>query len=107
MAFSTCAELLDTCDSDGVEVGRLADAGTLTPNMAIKALGMDGNHLETDPTDPVTVYGKTMVAAEKLIASQRPQSCVMRISLPMGISFNGHAGAIDWIQSRFAKNKEN
>ena len=55
----------------------------------------DGNHLETDPTDPVTVYGKTMVAAEKLIASQRPQSCVMRISLPMGISFNGHAGAID------------
>ena len=23
----------------------------------------------------------------------------------MGVSFNGHAGAIDWIQSRFSKNK--
>jgi dTDP-4-dehydrorhamnose reductase len=23
----------------------------------------------------------------------------------MGVSFNGHAGAIDWIQSRFKKNR--
>ena len=30
-----------------------------------------------------------------------PTACILRISLPMGISFNGHAGAIDWIQSRF------
>jgi len=30
---------------------------------------------------------------------------ILRISLPMGISFNGHAGAIDWIQSRFQKSK--
>lgn len=65
----------------------------------------NGNHVESDPTDPVTVYGRTMVDAEQLIESQRPQSCIMRISLPMGISFNGHAGAIDWIQSRFAKDK--
>jgi dTDP-4-dehydrorhamnose reductase len=61
--------------------------------------------LETDATDPVTVYGKTMVQAEDLILDQRPEACILRISLPMGISFNGHAGAIDWIQSRFAKNK--
>ena len=27
----------------------------------------DGGHVETDPTDPVTVYGKTMVAAEEMI----------------------------------------
>ncbi len=65
----------------------------------------DGNYVETDPTDPVTVYGKTMVKAEKLILAQRPSSCILRISLPMGVSFNGHAGAIDWIQSRFSKNK--
>jgi dTDP-4-dehydrorhamnose reductase len=64
-----------------------------------------GFHLESDPTDPVTVYGKTMVAAENLVLGQRPSSCVLRISLPMGVSFNGHAGAIDWIQSRFAKEK--
>jgi dTDP-4-dehydrorhamnose reductase len=56
---------------------------------------------ESDPTDPVTVYGKTMVAAEQLIADWMPQAAVLRISLPMGVSFNGHAGAIDWIGSRF------
>jgi dTDP-4-dehydrorhamnose reductase len=65
----------------------------------------DGGHVETDPTDPVTVYGKTMVAAEEMILSADPQACILRISLPMGISFNGHAGAIDWIQSRFKKSK--
>ncbi|MCC7085659.1 MAG: sugar nucleotide-binding protein [Pirellulales bacterium] len=64
-----------------------------------------GGHIEGDPTDPVTVYGKTMVAAEELIASADPAACMLRISLPMGVSFNGHAGAIDWIQSRFKKSK--
>ena len=64
-----------------------------------------GGYVETDPVDPVTVYGKTMVQAEQLIQTQRPSSGVLRISLPMGVSFNGHAGAIDWIQARFAKQK--
>ncbi len=64
-----------------------------------------GNHVEDDPTDPVTVYGRTMVEAEELLQSQAPDAAILRISLPMGISFNGHAGAIDWIQSRFAKSK--
>jgi dTDP-4-dehydrorhamnose reductase len=64
-----------------------------------------GNHVEDDPTDPVTVYGKTMVAAEELIRDTLPNACILRISLPMGVSFNGHAGAIDWIQSRFQKSK--
>ncbi len=61
----------------------------------------DGGYTEQDRTNPVTVYGKTMVAAEWLLADWMPQGCVLRISLPMGESFNGHAGAIDWIQSRF------
>ena len=64
-----------------------------------------GAYDEQDRTDPVTVYGRTMVAAERLIAERRPEACVLRISLPMGISFNGHAGAIDWIQSRFRNDK--
>jgi dTDP-4-dehydrorhamnose reductase len=62
-------------------------------------------YLETDPTDPVTVYGKTMVSAEQLLADWMPDACTLRISLPMGVSFNGHAGAIDWIQSRFKKGR--
>ncbi len=64
-----------------------------------------GGYRETDPTDPVTVYGRTMAAAESLILAAHPTSCVLRISLPMGVSFNGHAGAIDWIQSRFKQGK--
>lgn len=64
-----------------------------------------GGHVEGDPTDPVTIYGKTMAQAEEMILARRPEACIFRISLPMGISFNGHAGAIDWIQSRFKKHK--
>ncbi|MEN6407763.1 MAG: sugar nucleotide-binding protein [Thermoguttaceae bacterium] len=64
-----------------------------------------GGYVETDPTDPVTVYGKTMAAAEEEILSRDPTACILRISLPMGVSFSGHAGAIDWIASRFKKSR--
>jgi dTDP-4-dehydrorhamnose reductase len=64
-----------------------------------------GGHAEVDRTDPVTVYGKTMAEAERLILERRPGSLILRISLPMGVSFNGHAGAIDWIQHRFKQQK--
>lgn len=64
-----------------------------------------GGYAEGDRTDPVSVYGKTMVAAERVLADWLPNACVLRISLPMGVSFNGHAGAIDWIQSRFKKGR--
>jgi dTDP-4-dehydrorhamnose reductase len=58
-------------------------------------------YVETDPLDPVTVYGKTMAEAESVLAEAAPHAAVLRIALPMGRSFNRHAGAIDWIQSRF------
>jgi dTDP-4-dehydrorhamnose reductase len=64
-----------------------------------------GGYTELDRPDPVTVYGSTMVEAERYIRRRLPQACLLRISLPMGISFNGHAGAIDWIQSRFRKGR--
>jgi len=64
-----------------------------------------GGYVENDAPDPVTVYGKTMVAAEEHILETAPTACILRISLPMGISFNGHAGAIDWIASRFKKSR--
>jgi len=64
-----------------------------------------GDHEEIDPPDPVTEYGHTMVAAERLVTLSHPEACILRISLPMGVSFNGHAGAIDWIQSRFKNSR--
>ena len=65
----------------------------------------EGDYNEQAPTDPVTMYGKTMAEGERLLLEGYPAACLLRISLPMGISFNGHAGAIDWIQSRFKKSK--
>jgi len=64
----------------------------------------EGMYTETDPVAPVTMYGKTMALAEEIILLRYPSTAVFRISLPMGISVNGHAGAIDWILSRFKKN---
>jgi dTDP-4-dehydrorhamnose reductase len=64
-----------------------------------------GGHVEEDRTDPVTIYGKSMAGAEHLVALAQPSACTLRISLPMGVSYSGHAGAIDWIQWRFQNNR--
>ena len=64
-----------------------------------------GGYVETDPTDPVTVYGRTMVEGEQAVLGTDPSACILRISLPMAVSFNGHAGAVDWIASRFRKSR--
>ncbi len=64
----------------------------------------EGLYTEDDPVSPVTMYGKTMTIAEEIITLKHPSAAIFRISLPMGISVNGHAGAIDWILSRFKKN---
>ncbi len=89
-----------------VEVARRRDVRFvhLSVDLVFSGLG-SGGHVEDDPTDPVTMYGKTMVAAEQMILDRLPSACILRISLPMGISVSGHAGAIDWIQSRFKKSK--
>lgn len=76
----------------------------LSVDLVFSGLG-SGGHVETDPTDPVTMYGKTMVAAEQMVQDRLPGASILRISLPMGISVSGHAGAIDWIQSRFKKSR--
>lgn len=61
----------------------------------------DGGYVETDAVDPVTMYGRTMAEGEQVVRNTVPDAALLRISLPMGPSFNRHAGAIDWIQSRF------
>lgn len=72
----------------------------LSSDLVFSGIG-SGGYIETDTTDPVTVYGKTMAQGEDIVISLTPDAAILRISLPMGPSFNGHAGAIDWIQSRF------
>jgi dTDP-4-dehydrorhamnose reductase len=87
-----------------VMAGRGARLAHLSIDLVFSGAG-NGGHVEVDPTDPVTVYGQTMVAAEERILACDSAAAILRISLPMGVSFNGHAGAIDWIQSRFKKSK--
>jgi dTDP-4-dehydrorhamnose reductase len=84
---------------------RAPRAGASPPSARLDQQPAPAGYVESDRTDPITVYGKTMVAAEQLILDWMPEACMLRISLPMGVSFNGHAGAIDWIQSRFKKGR--
>lgn len=60
-----------------------------------------GGYSEQETPCPVNVYGQTMYAAEREIAEIDPFAATLRISMPMGISFNGHAGAVDWIAARY------
>jgi dTDP-4-dehydrorhamnose reductase len=106
---------LDPCLAELVNVGGARNLVDLVRGAGIRFVHLSvdlvfsgtagGGHVETDPPDPVTVYGRTMLDAERVVLDTCPDACVPRISLPMGISFNGHAGAIDWIQSRFRKSK--
>ena len=77
----------------------------LSCDLVFSGLRDGGGYTEGDPTDPVTVYGKTMAVAEDIVLAADPMACILRISLPMGVSANGHAGAIDWIASRFKKSR--
>jgi dTDP-4-dehydrorhamnose reductase len=72
----------------------------LSSDLVFSGIGA-GGYVETDTVDPVTVYGRTMAEGEEAIVNADPEAAILRISLPMGPSFNRHAGAIDWIQSRF------
>ena len=64
-----------------------------------------GDWREEEPPTPVNVYGETMVQGEERLRDEDPYALTLRISMPMGLSFNGHAGAIDWIAARFKKNR--
>jgi dTDP-4-dehydrorhamnose reductase len=73
----------------------------LSSDLVFSGASGQGGYFETDPTDPVTVYGKTMVEGERAVLAADADAAILRISLPMGPSFSHHAGAIDWIDSRF------
>ncbi len=58
---------------------------------------------EEHAPDPVSVVGKTFVEAEEQIRKFR-RHCIVRLGLPLGDSFHGDKGAVDWIESRFKRN---
>jgi len=92
----SCALKACECDPEMAQQLNVTNVGHLLD--VIEDTDIRLVHLSID-----LVYSGAGQGAEQLVMSRRPDSCILRISLPMGVSFNGHAGAIDWIQHRFAK----
>ncbi len=51
---------------------------------------------------PISVYGQTRIAAEKLVLA-RPNSMVIRASLALGDSHDGRSGHWNWLNHRLGK----
>ncbi|HSD85874.1 MAG TPA: sugar nucleotide-binding protein [Kofleriaceae bacterium] len=61
--------------------------------------GDTGPYDETSPVDPISVYGRTRVAAEQLVLA-RPNTLVIRAGLWIGPSSTGRIGHLDWLRFR-------
>jgi dTDP-4-dehydrorhamnose reductase len=61
--------------------------------------GGNGTYNEESTPCPISVYGRTRVAAEKLVLA-RERSLVLRTGLAIGPSHNGRTGHIDWLAYR-------
>ena len=64
--------------------------------------GDTGPYREDSPTDPLSVYGKTRVAAEALMQS-RPNTVVVRSGPWIGPSASGKNGHLDWLRYRHGR----
>lgn len=61
--------------------------------------GDAGPYREDSPTAPISVYGRTRVAAEQLVLA-RPNAVVVRAGLWIGPSSTGRIGHLDWLRHR-------
>lgn len=64
--------------------------------------GRKGNYVETDATNPVSVYGETKVAAEKIVL-QNPKHVVIRTSMNCGKSPTGDRGFSDELRQSWLR----
>jgi dTDP-4-dehydrorhamnose reductase len=63
----------------------------------------EGGYREDHVPDPVSVVGKTYLAAENEMRGAL-RGAIVRIGLPMGDSVQGEKGAVDFIEGRFKRN---
>ncbi len=64
--------------------------------------GDTGPYDERSPTDPLSVYGRTRVAAEQLMLA-RPNTLIVRSGPWIGPSATGKNGHLDWLRYRHAR----
>jgi dTDP-4-dehydrorhamnose reductase len=109
---------LDMCEDDPGRAHAINVIGTknivdiFSPSSYLMYLSADlvfsgnnppkGGYTEAHHPDPVSVVGKTYLAAEREMARAQ-RSCIVRIGLPMGESVQGGKGAIDFIEGRFRR----
>jgi dTDP-4-dehydrorhamnose reductase len=65
--------------------------------------GDTGPYFEDTPPDPLSVYGRTRVQAEALVAA-RPNTLTVRAGLWIGPSASGRNGHLDWLRDRHRRN---
>lgn len=64
----------------------------------------EAGYEEDSPPDPLSMIGKTFFQAEQVIA-ELPAAMILRKGLPMGDSFSGRKGPLDYLAYRFRQNK--
>ena len=62
--------------------------------------GLKGNYTENDPPAPTTLYGKNLVAVEKLVREHCPDACVIRPSYLYGFSVGRLDGRLEHARRR-------
>lgn len=80
-------------------IAALPDDARLVYVSSDHVFGGDGIYDEVSSPCPISVYGRTRVAAEQLVL-RRPGSLVIRVGLPIGRSPNGRSGHCDWLRYR-------
>jgi dTDP-4-dehydrorhamnose reductase len=63
-----------------------------------------GPYNENSTPHPISVYGKSKLAAEELVRSARPDALVIRTGLVLGPSISGRHGHLDWLRYRSNNN---
>lgn len=64
--------------------------------------GDTGPYTEDTPPDPISVYGRTRVAAERLVLA-RADTLAIRAGLWIGPSSTGRIGHLDWLRDRHSR----
>jgi dTDP-4-dehydrorhamnose reductase len=111
---------LDVCEERPLWAARINSGGTAAvaevfgSTAAIIFLSTDlvfsGNHApeggytEDHIPDPVSIAGKTFLDGERQL-SRCQRSTIIRLGLPVGPSITGDKGGLDWVESRFKKNR--
>jgi dTDP-4-dehydrorhamnose reductase len=77
------------CEATGFLAGLASDSSLVFFSTDLVFDGQKGNYLETDPVNPLTCYGETKAAAEKIVL-QQARHLVVRTSINGGVSVSGN-----------------